>query len=153
MSCDFVVRRLSPHLDGELPETEAAVVREHLTRCDGCAHRHRFLADAQAAYRAHPGGAREQRPPAPFRRWPWAAAAGIAATLAVLVTRVESPPAATAIVGEGASIPGLDCGHPAASICRVAAPGTDAGPTVEAAPGLHAGLPAGLWTAPGRAGR
>ena len=36
LGCDEVVRRLWPHLDGALPESERARVVAHLEACAGC---------------------------------------------------------------------------------------------------------------------
>lgn len=40
--CDDVVRRLWPHLDGALPESERAAVVAHLEACGGCRSHYDF---------------------------------------------------------------------------------------------------------------
>jgi anti-sigma factor (TIGR02949 family) len=53
--CDEVVRRLWPHLDGALPESERARVVAHLEECDGCRSHHDFAqAFLDAVRRAAP---------------------------------------------------------------------------------------------------
>jgi anti-sigma factor (TIGR02949 family) len=53
--CDEVVRRLWPHLDGALPESERERVVAHLEGCDGCRSHHDFAqAFLEAVRRAAP---------------------------------------------------------------------------------------------------
>ena len=44
LGCDEVVRRLWPHLDGALPESERARVVAHLEACAGCRSHYDFAA-------------------------------------------------------------------------------------------------------------
>ena len=53
--CQEVVRRLWPHLDGALPESERTRVVAHLEECDGCRSHYDFAqAFLDAVRRAAP---------------------------------------------------------------------------------------------------
>lgn len=54
LSCEDIVHRLWPFLDGALPETERAAVVAHLEGCAGCRSHHDFArAFLDAVHQAH----------------------------------------------------------------------------------------------------
>lgn len=56
--CDEVVRRLWPHLDGMLPESDRALITRHLERCSECRSHFDFaMAFLEAVASAQPTAA------------------------------------------------------------------------------------------------
>jgi anti-sigma factor RsiW len=51
MTCANCLEMLSPYIDGELADEEAAKVREHLQSCADCAREHRRLVDTSSLVR------------------------------------------------------------------------------------------------------
>lgn len=65
MDCQHVMKRLWEYLDGELPESEVAALREHLAMCQRCDPQYRF----QIAFLGLVARAAEAQGPKPeFRR-------------------------------------------------------------------------------------
>jgi anti-sigma factor (TIGR02949 family) len=60
--CESIVRRLWPFLDGKLPETDRAIIVDHLARCTECRSHYDFArAFLEAVHGLAPAGAASER--------------------------------------------------------------------------------------------
>ncbi len=144
MDCRTAGEALSPWIDGELPEAEAAAVAAHLATCDACRRRRALLAGIGAAIRELPAERVSAtfedawlrrlaagRRPVPRRRMVLVAA-GLAAVLgAGWWLRPERPATGLGVIARApktperraAGVPALDCGlGRTGGRCRVETP-------------------------------
>jgi len=148
VDCEICAALITPAMDGELEDSGALQVQEHVESCEACGRRWQRLVQARAAFAAlppeGPSPGFDQRVlarlkiDAPHRRRLLPAALAAAAVLGVvgllsLAPRPEKPPAPEGMPGplirDASPTPGIDtgrqplaasdCGRPGATSCRV----------------------------------
>jgi anti-sigma factor RsiW len=147
VDCSQVFGCLSAELDGELPTSEAEVVRQHIAGCDACTRRRRLLEQTRWAVRTTRADGAEpttvvQRRDRHHRAW-LAAAMIVLATIGFvaphylqppssmpdpavdsfnLATRVPTAPLLGDSTGGSNVRPGADCGLSVAVVCYLEIP-------------------------------
>jgi hypothetical protein len=147
VDCSQVFACLSAELDGELPSSEAEVVRQHIDGCDVCMRRRRLLEQTRWAVRTTRADGGEQttavqRRDRHHRAW-LAAAVVVLATIGFVAPQYLQPPSSTPdpainsfnlvtrvptspLLGDSSGginfRPGADCGLSVAVVCYVEIP-------------------------------